>query len=461
MKTRLLIVFFAIALACNGAYLVSGLVSIPAYYQRVTTQTIEPYVIGLTPTLNTDTVAREAVERGLSLQGYALLQIAVTTLVALALTGTAVLIVWRAWRQWYAWYTAFVFVFLAGYVLRDVTIVARLLPSQVLAVSPIFWFLLIPYFYFFPDGLAVPQRSLWLVGPLVVYHMLLQAIIVISYFRVDNLGGVGTINWRTGQGFVILPVLLNFLIVLICQVYRYARVSTPTQRQQMKWFLFGFGLMGVAFSVGFITRGQGGLVDDLIATAVAFLALPITLAIAILRYRLWDIDVIIRKTLVYTVLTALIALIYFGGVVLVQQLTRSITASSDLAIAVSTLIIAALFFPLRRRVQNAIDRRFYRRKYDAAKTLAAFGVTVRDEVELEKLTAELINVVNETMQPASVSLWLKAEKGGKSAHGKSSKSLIDHCLCHTAAGECRAFAGGICQHPTLLRARDYTDHPTS
>ena len=231
---------------------------------------------------------------------------------------------------------------------------------------------------------------------------------------------------RTPQSFArSVPLLLLFIGVVIAQIQRYRSVSTPSQRQQTKWVVLGLcATLGVtaALIVPLLTlpdlrtsswQFAPYLLLAIPVTLFAFFLFPLTVMIAVLRYHLWDIDLIIRKTLVYSVLTALLALIYFGGVVLVQQLTRSITASSDLAIVVSTLMIAGLFFPLRRRVQNVIDRRFYRRKYDAAKTLAAFSATVRDEVELEKLTAELINVVNETMQPASVSLWLKAEKGGK------------------------------------------------
>jgi hypothetical protein len=210
--------------------------------------------------------------------------------------------------------------------------------------------------------------------------------------------------------FFVLPLIANASLVL-----RYRRADAVT-RQQLKVFgILAVGGVMLLFLVelsGFLglldkSLGQSWWGGYLLVQIVGWLGYPTAIGVAVLRYRLYDIDVIIRKTLVYSVLTALLALIYFGGVVLVQQLTRSFTASSDLAIAVSTLIIAALFFPLRRRVQNAIDRRFYRRKYDAAKTLAAFGVTVRDEVELEKLTAELLNVVSETMQPASVTLWLK------------------------------------------------------
>ncbi len=138
------------------------------------------------------------------------------------------------------------------------------------------------------------------------------------------------------------------------------------------------------------------------------LLLTAGMAVAILKHRLYDIDILINRTLVYGVMTAMLAGTYFGGVVLLQMAFRAVTGQENaVAIVISTLAIAALFMPLRGRIQNIIDRRFYRRKYDAARTLAAFSIRMRDEVDLEKLTGELVTVVRETMQLAYVSLWMR------------------------------------------------------
>ena len=134
---------------------------------------------------------------------------------------------------------------------------------------------------------------------------------------------------------------------------------------------------------------------------------PIALTIAVMRYRLFDIDLIIHRTLVYGALTAALAVVYFAGVTLAQALFRALTGQeSQFAVVVSTLAIAALFQPLRRRIQAGIDRRFYRRKYDARQALAAFSATARDEVDLEALSRAMVSLVSETIQPAHISLWL-------------------------------------------------------
>ena len=207
-------------------------------------------------------------------------------------------------------------------------------------------------------------------------------------------------------------LLLSFAALSVASLLVRFRRAQPVEREQIKWLLYAAGLFFVIYSITFVTSNAAGPVADLggVLLFLGMLTFPVAIAISILRYRLYDIDVIIRKTLVYAVLTALLGLVYFGSVVLLQQLFGAITGieQSPLAIVVSTLIIAALFTPLRRRIQDWIDRRFFRKKYDAQQVLARFALTARDETDLDALTAELVRVVQETMQPEHVSVWLRS-----------------------------------------------------
>jgi len=195
------------------------------------------------------------------------------------------------------------------------------------------------------------------------------------------------------------------------------RRSRGVERQQIKWFTYCAALVGAGFGTGvFISEPVGGLA--FLVGLLALAGLPVAAGIAILRYRLYDIDVIVNRTLVYGTLTVSLVALYIGSVVSLQYLFRVLTGGgSQLAIVASTLVIAALFNSLRRRIQSFIDRRFYRKKYDARRTLEDFSARLRGETDLEHLHADLLSVVWETMQPAHASLWLRSSSGDEPKTG--------------------------------------------
>jgi hypothetical protein len=209
-----------------------------------------------------------------------------------------------------------------------------------------------------------------------------------------------------------------FFGIVGAQIYRYRRVSTPVERQQTKLVVLGVaagpftGPLYLGLPILFPALSQPNSLYFVVARpiySIVWLWVPIWFGIALLRYHLWDVDVIIRRTLIYGSLTAILGAVYFGCVIGAQALAQALTGVASLppvVIVASTLLIAALFTPLRRGIQAFIDRRFYRRKYDAAKTVAAFSATLRSEVDLNQLRDHLLAVVHETVQPEHASLWL-------------------------------------------------------
>jgi hypothetical protein len=271
----------------------------------------------------------------------------------------------------------------------------------------------------FPDGKLLSRRwrlAAWL-GAAAVVGMLLGGFFSpyageqYEFTNPIGIDGVrGTPLYDGMLGWYLLPVAM---VAGAASFVARFRKSTGHGREQLKWFAFAASLVAAGYMLLQVAWLLSGLADidfiglSMVILTICFVTIPVASGVAILRYRLYDIDLIINRTLVYAALTAILGLSYLGLVLVLQQITISVTAESDFAVAGSTLAVAALFRPVRSRVQGFIDRRFYRRKYDAVKTLDEFTQRLRDEIDIELLTRELVDVINRTMEPRQMSVWLR------------------------------------------------------
>jgi len=286
--------------------------------------------------------------------------------------------------------------------------------NWLLLVLPIMFIMLL-----FPTGRPLTPRWSWItrfgIGIIVLFAAMITFAETLApgsdaaIWQVPNPIGFLSAEWIDT---VVGPFLILFpLWILLCAIsltMRFRRAKAA-ERAQIKWLFYATAIFILFYLPSFFgnTYQQANNLWNLLLP-IGMATFPIAIAIAILRYQLYDIDIIIRRTIQYAILTGLLALVYFGSVVLLQSLVENLTGTqSPIVIVISTLSIAALFTPLRSRVQDFIDRRFYRRKYDAEQALAQFAATARDEIELDQLTAALFEVVQQTIQPEKITLWLK------------------------------------------------------
>src|SRR5215211_1772151 len=354
-------------------------------------------------------------DAGLSVRTYALLNVVVDKVFQLVWLVVGVLIFWRRSDDRMALLVS-IFLVSFGPVTVDTTDAEALISSQpawlltVRAVDIVGNICAVLFFLLFPSGRFAPRWTRWLA-------------VAFSAFQVSNILFPELYSRSPALEMVSLLVFLGIVVSLVwSQTYSYRRFSSPVQRRQTKWVVFGTTL-AVAGTFPFQLPVDLSLVDGdtplrllLLRTgfSLSFLLVPFSISIAVLRSHLFDIDVLINRTLVYGSLTAMLIGLYLGGILVLQRLFIVLTGEeSTLAVVASTLVIAALFNPLRRRTQSFIDRRFYRNKYDARKTLDEFSATLRDETDLDALSDDLVGVVNETMQPAHVSLWLRHDKASR------------------------------------------------
>lgn len=350
-------------------------------------------------------------EVGLSANSYAVLNVAIDKVFQVVWFAVGALIFWRRSDDPMALLVS-LFLVAFGTITIDTTnadalvfsLPAWWLPVEVVQITGEVCVVL--FFLLFPGGSFIPRWTRWLALAFIAFQ--------VSRDLFPDLYSGSPVLERVSLG-----VFSGMVVSLVwSQIYRYRRVSSPAQRRQTRWVVFGTAL-GIAGTFPFRLPLDLSLLDGdtpfvlLVLKsgfAVSFLLVPLSIGAAVLRSHLFDIDVLINRTLVYGSLTALLATAYLGGVAATQAVFQSLTGQRglpQLALVASTLMIAALFNPLRRRVQAFIDRRFYRSKYDSAKTLETFSARLRDETDLDRLGDEMVGVVRETMRPVHASLWLR------------------------------------------------------
>jgi len=345
---------------------------------------------------------------GLSIEFYAAFQIGTAVAVGVAMVALGILIAVRRWRDWLGLLASFSLIAFGTSGQWPLAGISPVLAALAWVLDSLAVASLVLLFFLFPDGRAVPRWTRYAVA----------LVVALTVFALLPLTFVPQVRSRlvTGGGDLII---VGFLAVgLLAQIRRYRGHSNAIQRQQTKWVLFGLAGTTTAYLLWVLIlvifppdRGTSWLYWNLVGgttLVLLFTSLPVSLAISILRYRLLDIDILIKRTVVYSALTLAIVATYFAAVVALQGAFRGLIGQANqLAIVASTLLIAALFNPLRQRIQTAVNRRFYRSDYDAARALATFAGSVQDEVDIERIQAALLSATQDTMRPESVSLWLR------------------------------------------------------
>jgi hypothetical protein len=359
-------------------------------------------------------------DMALSARSYALLNVVIDKVFQLTWFAVGALIFWRRSDDWMA-------LLVSAFLVAFGTATVDTTDADALVSSHLAWWLpvqgvqimgevcVVLFFLLFPGGRFVPGWTRWLAVAFIAFQASRDLF-------PDLYSGSLALEMVSLGVFIGMVVSLTWL-----QTYRYRKVSSPAQRRQTKWVVFGTTL-GVVGTFPFqlpldlsLLGGDKPFVLLLLKTgfALSYMLLPLSIGVAVLRSRLFDIDVLINRTLVYGSLTAALVAVYFGFVVVLQRLFIVLTGEeSTLAVVASILVIAALFNSLRRRVQSFIDRRFYRRKYDARKTLESFSARLRNETDLDALNDDLVGVVADTMQPSHVSLWLRPDPAPRGSQGQ-------------------------------------------